>query len=359
MAYQMAENQSMSPLDGANGTAEDAGQQFYKVWVLNSSLSSGVWWTSYIAQVYLLGAIDIVGIFFNILSFLTLLNEEGKLCSQNVLLMGLSVADGLYLIGNFFTFPVGAIYVTIKGDLTYHAFVSRYVLTPFFITRVLALYMVVLVTFDRFIAVYYPLKSALYCTVNGAVIQIVVLVVAAVLVEVIPRYGWTALIKDPLYNVHMYNGHQMVIHCFLPVLFVFIFNSFIIRALRNSRRVSGKTNDTHTALTKRLLVVSTAFLCCALPVFLEGIMVEIVHHAVNPAADMAFNFVLLLSIICVAFNCGMNLILYYLTGARFRNSFARMFVNPCLRTFKKRPQIQSHVQLTTSFTATTDISSVA
>ncbi|XP_074653443.1 FMRFamide peptide receptor frpr-18-like [Tubulanus polymorphus] len=312
-------------------TDYDYGPSTLDVWFLNSNLPSSLWWASYVLQAYVLGFLDVLGVILNALSFITLHNERGKRCSQTTLLQALAVFDSLYLITNMAFFPVGAIVVVNTGSVEYHKKLIGTYMCILQMTRLFALYAVVLVTFDRFVAIRFPLKAHSFCTTKSVLIQIFVLVIYVCLVELVPRYLFPHIINRDYVNF-TYTTITLVTTCVVPVFLVFAFNIGIISALYASRKMTGQKSDSHKQLTRRLLAVSTTFLVCNVPLLIEGILLQVysdVSDAYVENIGWALNYILLLSILCVAVNSSTNFVVYCLTGARFRKTFVNTFCAPC------------------------------
>ena len=185
------------------------------------------------------GIIYVVGLMGNFLAGLVMFQEKNRDVSCYFYMGVLSIMDSIPIL-------LGTTY-WILSDLT------NTVLTPFShkiycnITWPLiaggilsGTYIILAMTFDRFLAVQFPLKAAVWCTVRRARISCAV-IVAVCFIFRLPYFVWTDAIR-PMSCV-AFQGKQSrleivyywvntVLSSYVPFILLVTFNTMIIRTLR-------------------------------------------------------------------------------------------------------------------------------
>ncbi|XP_078044240.1 C-C chemokine receptor type 1-like isoform X2 [Augochlora pura] len=227
----------------------------------------------------------------------------------------------------------------------------------------MSVWLVVVFTIERFIAVQYPMYRQSMCTVARAKVTVAVLTaLAMILCSPVLWFSATSVQYNEKGNVtecgHLaegleswatvYNTIDTVLTFAIPFTVIIILNVLIARAiyrhikirksLTNEPRIgigrqppysSLRGNLAQTKITKMLLIVSTVFLCFNLPAYVLRIY-AFLHEAVYATRSVA-----LAQQICnLLFNTnfGINFILYCATGQNFRRALRCMI----LKKFGKR-----------------------
>ncbi|XP_033331945.1 C-C chemokine receptor type 1 isoform X2 [Megalopta genalis] len=227
----------------------------------------------------------------------------------------------------------------------------------------MSVWLVVVFTIERFIAVQYPMYRQSMCTVARAKVTVAVLtMLAMILCSPVLWFSATSVQYNEKGNVtecgHLaegleswatvYNTIDTVLTFAIPFTVIIVLNVLIARAiyrhikirksLTNEPRTgigrqppysSLRGNLAQTKITKMLLVVSTVFLCFNLPAYVLRIY-AFLHEAVYATRSVA-----LAQQICnLLFNTnfGINFILYCATGQNFRRALRCMI----LKRFGKR-----------------------
>jgi hypothetical protein len=295
--------------------------------------------------------IAVTGLVGNVLSF-CVLGRELKNSSTSVFLRALAVADNAVLLGYTFYFSIRAIYRH-KGYLVeYYEFFQRisiYLFTSMVYAKCIAVYLIVFVTAERFIAVCRPLKAQSLCTVRNAKLAIFGLTLVSLLykgpnlmlVDVIfVNEPCSGLLKplsvkskyylDPTFEIIYVQALPLILDTIIPITIMIYANYSLIKALR-STAVLGTGEDKRRkeslSLTKRVISVSIIFIILETPMpvtdvfytwgsnfgFLNDDQQTLLYHLI-------YNYYILSTI-----NSFINFYVYCLTGRSFRKALYRMF----------------------------------
>nr|KAI8736924.1 thyrotropin-releasing hormone receptor-like [Biomphalaria glabrata] len=195
--------------------------------------------TRVIVQNVLTPVVATVGLLGNILNILVLFQPSMR-TSTNVYLLVLSLADSVFLLFNL----ILSILDCRKRDLTdsayhfnpYGRFLSNY-------SGNVAVWVTVVFTVERYIAVCHPINGKVWCTVSRAKLAstaVTVLVMANTVptvfeLEVVdtetgPRCSSTPFARSYGYEIG-YSWWYVTVFTFIPLVFLTIFNTVLIRAL--------------------------------------------------------------------------------------------------------------------------------
>ncbi|KAH9488458.1 hypothetical protein Btru_062750 [Bulinus truncatus] len=195
--------------------------------------------TRFIVQNVLTPVVATVGLLGNILNILVLFQPSMR-TSTNVYLLVLSLADSVFLLFNL----ILSILDCRKRDLSdsayhfnpYGRFVSNY-------SGNVAVWVTVVFTVERYIAVCHPINGKVWCTVSRAKLAsaaVTVLVMANTVptvfeLEVVdtskgPRCSITPFARSYGYEIG-YSWWYVTVFTFIPMVFLTIFNIVLIRAL--------------------------------------------------------------------------------------------------------------------------------
>lgn len=228
-----------------------------------------------------------------------------------------------------------------------------------------AVWILVAMTIDRFIALRWPLKSIIYATVSRA--KKTSILIALILLPVNVHFLWTVDLseddncqpKDDIYRHFIENEWVWIdatLYSFVPFFLLLVFNVLIIfdnrKALARQRILKGMAmrNDAsknkHIAmgnqrLTKMLLAVSATFLVMSAP---KVILLIIRPHVFIFADENGINWIAfanytltaaLLNILTYGSHA-INFFLYCITGQKFRRELKTCMC--CKRKRWKRPK---------------------
>lgn len=207
-------------------------------------------------DVCVVGLLCLIGFVGNSLTFVILRVDRDKHSTTNWLLQTLAVVDIVYLIACILIQPVKAIHdLYPETDYSFHVTFTHmepYVWPLTSIAQTVTIWVVVLVTVDRYIAICMPLRSKIR-TLPRARAAVTVVVVAAILYN-IPRFferTVSSILCDGRYRIvleatelrgsNLYFVVYKTICYFVfrtigPLMLLIVLNARLIRALREMRR---------------------------------------------------------------------------------------------------------------------------
>lgn len=307
---------------------------------------------------FVVGLLCTVGFVGNALSFAVLSLDTSS--ATNWLLRSLAVLDSLFLVTCFFVQPLTAVRhhtdwipLTVRTALVY---VDPYAWIAASVCQTCAVWTVVVVTIDRYIAVCRPMNAELRSHVRVKVAMTIV-VISSVVYN-IPMFletttvtstdscnGLTVVQNVPtsLRNEFAYFVvYKVVCFCLLrsvgPTIALIVFNGRLITVLRrrNRRRQRQTQRQQHqSTLTLTLVVVVSVFIVSEMPdvclrlTFLSKELIATVNERSNQQ-DVLFDDVLWLmrankvSNALLALNSSVNFAIYCLICRRFRNILVGM-----------------------------------
>ncbi|XP_065206444.1 neuropeptides capa receptor isoform X2 [Planococcus citri] len=336
-------------------------------------------------QLYYTPVLVILGCVGNTLSVFVFFGTKLKKLSSSYYLAALAISDSGFLIAQFVTW-LNLVHVPLfnKAGFCQMAIYFSH------ICSFLSVWLVVLFTIERFIAVRYPLHRPAVCTVARAKLFISCLTMIA-----LPTYGPYFIIAAPQMITDTNNNKTVTMQVctlvpqwidlasvlnhidffltlILPFCTIVVLNTLICRTVHRLGRVrrtmtlttrkrflnrahSRRSTESHISrtfshrtsapsqskVTQMLLVVSTVFICLNLPSYLLRIWVY-VNKKSDPMANDDIVMVLLqhYSNILFATNFGINFVLYCISGQNFRKALCSLF---CPKRVRRK---QEHTQAT-------------
>ncbi|CAH1709930.1 unnamed protein product [Aphis gossypii] len=214
----------------------------------------------------------------------------------------------------------------------------------------ISVWLVVVFTSERFIAVRYPLHRSVICTVYRAKIVLCILITFALIVHipylVISTPNSTVLENNSTttecslnfswYELYKWlNYADVIMNMLIPFFLIVIFNSMICQSVcrlarirrtmtlhPSRRRQSTSQNSQHTSqikVTEMLLVVSTVFLCLNLPSYVFRVWMvwdntSTKYKTIQVIANQMYNT-----------HFGINFVLYCVSGQNFRRALVELW----------------------------------
>lgn len=277
--------------------------------------------------------------------------------STNVYLAALAIFDMLYLIITFVMSLSHYPRVTNPEFYLYWRFRPfAYMLTDACSNT--SVWLTVTFTFERFIAVSYPIRGKVLCTESRAKKAIIGVALICFACTTPTPFEWTIIQEtntetnvtilredfsdlgnNRLYKT-IYYWFTVVVFILIPLFLLAIFNSFLIRSVHlskktrktmTSRRDSSRDSSSQeNKITVMLIAVVILFLVCQLPTAIMLLYQTFTH--VEPNSNLGcfvlglgniFNFL-------VAVNAAGNFLLYCLLSQKYRRTFLQTFC-PCLK----------------------------
>ena len=195
--------------------------------------------------------------------------------------------------------------------------------------------LLVLMSFEKCFAVYFPFKSKTVCTVKTAkwATGIVGLILAGY--NSMHLFDWESrFIKSYGYQVCIFlkdygkiiQAIDSALYSFLPFILMFITNFAIVFKFMRARCTENSlTESTNQALVKSatrgtamVITVSVTFLILTAPTAVDQALIHVMRLASNPMYNVFMNFTQYL-------NHSINGVLYCIVGSRFRRQIKKVF----------------------------------
>ncbi|ELU18805.1 hypothetical protein CAPTEDRAFT_210273 [Capitella teleta] len=281
----------------------------------------------------------VIGTTGNTLSFLVLLRRRMRATAMYNFLLVLAVADTCVL---WFSCLRSWVRTLTGFEVLHVSATSCKLLTFLFLTSTyLSSWLIVLLTLDRFLAIWFPLEIQSKWSICQARLAAVALIILASLTNL--HVFWTFGIYElsngkactfDHNNVFMDQGFEylkLMLYCFIPFVIVLTVNVLIIFKIHQKRphqKASWMSSSSsscpesrspHERISYLLMTVSITWLVLMLPYSLIG-FVEVIHDSV------------ILRIACFMLlyaNHSINFFLYCLTGRKFRNELRAMMNGVC------------------------------
>ena len=301
----------------------------------------------FVINVILMGMFCIFGLVCNTLSIVILQRDKNK-TGMTILLQGLAVSDSLLLIYTF-------LYSTLRTAILHHNvsdwehFISdcivAYVLPFGWIAQTTSIWIVCLVTIDRYIAICHPFIAERHCTLRRCR-QLLILVWTLSLAFNIPRFfyyhqmafGDDQEVTSRIFVAHTDVTHDAweiyhtVYHLGLTITFLFIIplpilvilNVLLIREISSARRRQEMMQQRHNTrsttdnikTTLNLVVVISVFILCETPDFIASVLkISWINKHMDPKAMKYFMGVKELLLVI---NAATNFLIYCVFYAKFR-----------------------------------------
>ena len=319
--------------------------------------------------------LTIFGLLGSGLSLIILLQTKIRNSTTSIVLIGLSISDCCFLITNMARKSTCIIrqYDKLAAD-TFNAMSFGglfYTKTAF--SRVSTL-LVVLISFERLIAVAFPLQVRSLITKPRMVAAVIAcyIIPFAFCAGLPPQYTYTFIrgrpyiaqthfALDNVDSLKIYNEYFLVISLrYIPVILVIILNTLIIILFKRSRQFQNKQAGSSEAevarqqqerkLTRMLLSVALIFLVCLLPgdavLLISGINTKFSFFGTY------HNFFLVISDLSLLFeiiNSSINFIIYMVLNKLFYETYKSLFCR-CFKGRTLRSKTSSYTADTKSTT---------
>ena len=302
---------------------------------------------------WVMPVIIITGTIGNIFSFIIMIRREMRQTPTFFYLAMLAIADTAVLYVSAFKTWLRII----SGYELSHINAFSCKLTMFLVhfSIEFSAWLIVAVTIERFLAVWFPLKASTMCNLSRA--KFITLIVAVIFMLVNSHIFWTAEllpIKQTMddsnficasyayenFVCRIFPKINLVLYSFLPCLILVIFNILIIICLMRTKHVPNMiTKDdclvrtTHRKLAITLILISLTWIITTTPRPLFRMF------APQPKSNEDRANILMWQVICFQLmyvNHAVNFFLYCLSGEKFRIQFKKFICKLCQR--RKQPK---------------------
>ena len=230
-------------------------------------------------------------------------------------------------------------------DLSWEPYVEKWVWPVASIAQMSAVYLVVIITADRWWAICFPLKSKRTATQHWATIAVSLVVIWSVVFNA-PTFldmevRWNndtcrpEFTPTPWFLSARYQLIYKTILCFvfrtlLPLAVVIRLNAKLIQAIHkaNHRVIHMDHHHSSNNINHLIAVVVSVFIICALPDSVYRILktIEMYHSDILPFDWIFFAYFGTLTNLMLTINSSVNFLIYCVTGAKFRHTLAGLSV---------------------------------
>ncbi|ELT94019.1 hypothetical protein CAPTEDRAFT_111217 [Capitella teleta] len=285
-------------------------------------------------------SISLLGTIGNSLSMLTFWSTRNEI-PTSLLLLSLAVADTTVLITHALMICPRAFCEFSGGCQTYMAYVFPWMTAHFWpvasTCHLASTWLVLLVTFNRFIGVCHPHKFKTWMSIRRMKIQIAAIGVTS-LVYNIPRFCdddvrlskdgdrfdmyRTALGSSELYK-YVYNIglYYIVIYVipFASLIFMSVCLCQTIRLTKAKRAQMSKTNREENDLTLSLVIVVIVYMTCQLLNPIRRVLFVVIPSTNKPCG----NLIIFATTLGIVFNSAVNFVIYCIFSPRFRRQLLK------------------------------------
>ena len=303
-----------------------------------------------IVDVYLVTLLSMFGISGNLLSVVVLGKDRSVRSTTGYLLQMLALSDAIYL-------TTCLLYQTLNtledctdwviGLRDVWPYMELFIWPAASIAQTSAVWLVVVVTADRYIAICRPLHAPQYSTlsrIRRAVIAVWVFSILYNLPRVFERvviHKWdevtnstitvvekTSLRENNLYVIIYKMCLFFIVRFFLPLSSLAFFNTRLIQAIKESGRLQQeRPRETHRKekYTLTLVVVVIVFVVCELPDFVLRFWMALHMHAPSFTDVLpTLRYINVISNLFLTINSCVNFVIYCFMGQKFRRILLRL-----------------------------------
>jgi hypothetical protein len=289
------------------------------------------------------GVLATVGMVTNILSLVVFTRVREK-TSTTFLLQVLAIADSMFLFMNLIIFTVMAAFLNTGQYQRYFQIfgpVWPYMKGVMEITRDFSVWMVIVVTMDRYIAIYYPLSASKLCRVASAATGVVLLLIYVICFS-IPRFVSISPKTSQEGEVHLtsvgrniryqtiYFSIDSVVNLMIPMFLVVFMNIRIVQALRRASKrrlvMSRCEEEKQSCTTMTLVIIAAIFVICETPKTIH-ILCEIIAQALSKHDEHTQAWLIRAGTVSNIFqniNSFINFFIYCFIARRFRMILSRL-----------------------------------
>ena len=309
-----------------------------------------------------------LGLVGNTLSALVVFQKDNRRVTCYFYMGALAVTDSIFLTGCLIYWLLIEV---IQLDIPYdtHSLLCSVVWPIGGISALSGTYIIIAMTFDRLIAVKWPLKSLTWCTLKRARITVLCLILFATLVKLpyvwitkpVPKCLAFQVEGTPL--LQAYYWINLSASSYVPFTILLVLNVLIIQALQKRRNYfpedrstinqsdvtstritssaeSGTTSRNETvkfdkkakvtkSLTRMLMLIAFSFLIITIPYYLFYLIFLFISPFTSPKRFAIYYLVSRVTGRMYIINFAINFYLYCLGGSKFRKDLKKILDKLC------------------------------
>ena len=283
-----------------------------------------------------------LGLVGNTLSFLVMVKKSNRKISTCIYMAAIGINDSLLLCFGLHDWLVGALKVSQWRE--WECKIAAYLDN---LTLQCVTYQILAMTFDKYVAIKWPHRSAIYSTPRRAQVIILTIIVSVIIYN-LPHLYTTAVVPGTCYGysvksilTKMFSWFTIVINAVIPFTLLIHMNYVIVKTVKGSRKmfrnsvgsagvkIREKTmKSAENQLTTMLLLVTTLFLILLLPTYIRFIYAAFVSSD-TPSKFATSMIISEISYKLYVTNSGINFFLYCISGQKFRNDLKEIVC--CIR----------------------------
>ena len=280
-----------------------------------------------------------IGILCNSLVVFVVINGSLRKSVFMNLLLILAIFDSLFIITSLNT-RKEIFGHTLFGSSTLHCSLTRFLLT---VSAIVSSWVTVLISLERFIAIYYPFKVHIYCTKKRLYMIIVTMTVFAS-VGAIPTFFISAVVSSGdsydcqiVFTSGLILAYRLIILTFytiVPSFIIAIFSISMIKKLRiqsslrmkyQGRKCTHSSSATDKSRFVMMVSVCLVFVVTSFPWTVVVIYTYSSCFSQGVVCMFARGWQFQLAYMLEDMNHSLNLFLYCLTGSVFRHALFQLF----------------------------------
>lgn len=298
-----------------------------------------------IIYVFVIGFFCLFGFVGNAISITVLRKDRDKKNTTFWLLQALAVADTSYLFTSVFIYTLQTItdYTNwCPAMKTTFPYILPYVWPCASITQTITVWIILLITIHRYIAISRPLTAR---TMNPKYIKVaaVMIYIFAVLYNLSTFFERKVIVCENgqvlkkgtslQENQTYFLIYHIIMHSLFktvgPLLVLVVLTFGLVKELKKARIVQENLTHNgayHNNITYMLVVVVIVFIVCELPDTLWRIIYSLQKY--GNVKNISDDFIVYSNIVThalLAFNSSVNFLIYGFTGTQFRNDLKKMF----------------------------------
>ena len=329
-------------------------------------------------NVYISISLIIFGMIGNLLSFITL--KYMKQATVTLLLRALAVADSLYLLTclSFQSFRTLFVYQEyFSNKFWFYPYVFVWTWPVASMAQTASVWLVVLVTFDRYEAICHAIAAARFMTKRKVTVYIGLVFLGSICfnlptafdLRVVDRrpfcpnitrmdYFPTKFYQDPLYDLVYKTVLCIVFRATLPILIVIILNLWMLWKVKKSdeyrAEMGQRTSSGIKSINIMITIITLVYVVCEMPDLIYRILRVIKFYMPNSVMSwLEFAYFAQISNLFLTINSSTNFIWYCLAGTKFRETLKWRICGARTRGSISSAMVTLSTKRTTSSTPTT------
>ena len=298
-----------------------------------------------IMGIWITGSFCLLGFVGNVLSFVVLVQAFGR-SPMFYVLRAVAVSDAFFLFSVFVIQTLVNMYPytgVLQWCFEYRGYIQYSLWPILMMTQMSTVWLTVLVSMERYIAICYPLKAASMCTIPKVRRSVIAIFTVSILYN-IPRYFEHNIVskgymeKSEISNNVVYRYLYMcvlysLVLFLIPLLLLVILNAKLVLALQRGKRqwqTLQMRQKKEQNLTMIPLTIVLVFFICGVPALVVNI-IEAIRPDIQSEGFIQF---LVVSNLLVVLNSAANFIIYCLLGKKFRTKLCDICHCHCRPTYR-------------------------